>query len=115
MSRHGAHARAQRTRVTRDQAEQRLATHRQPRRERPGRHRLSWLIGGGLLGGFALAMLPPKRWARAGALLFGGGARLMRSALGPALLGALWMNLTDSPAVARATTAADVSRTPPRG
>lgn len=114
MSRRGAHLRALRARDEHNQAEQRLATHRQPRRGRPDHHRLSWLIGGGLLGGLALAILPPKRWAQAGALLLGCGARLMRSALGPALLGALWMNLADSPAAARATTTGDVNRAPPR-
>lgn len=114
MSRRSAHVRVQRVREEHNQAQQRLATHRQSRRGRPERHRLPWLIGGGLLGGLALAILPPKRWAQAGALLLGGGARLMRSALGPALLGALWMNLADFPAAARATTPGDVKRAPPR-
>jgi len=115
MSRRGAHVRAQRVREERNQAPQRLATHRPSRRGHPDRHRLSWLIGGGLLGGLALAILPPKRWAQAGALLLGGGARrLMRSALAPALLGALWMNRADSRTAARATTAGDGNRAPPR-
>ena len=97
MSRRGAHVRTQRVRDERNQAPQRLATPRPSRRGHPDRHRLSWLIGGGLLGGLALAILPPKRWAQAGALL-----------------GALWMNLADSPTAARATTTGDGNRAPPR-
>lgn len=51
-------------------------------------HRSSVLIGGGLLGGFALAAVPPKSWSGVGALVFGGVARLARSPFAPALLGA---------------------------
>lgn len=58
-------------------------------RARLQRHRAAILVGGGLLGGLALATVSPKRWARVGALVLGGSARLARSPLLPALLGAL--------------------------
>jgi hypothetical protein len=96
MNRDNARARVHRAKVELDASEQQLAAHWQPWRERIGRHRLSLLIGGGLLGGLALAMVPPKRWARVGAGLFGGSAWLVRSALGPAVLGALWTNISRS-------------------
>ena len=68
----------------------------------PGHHKLALLIGGGLLGGIALATLRPKVWSRVGAVLFGSGAWLARSPVGPALLGALWTNiLSNSTATCR--------------
>jgi hypothetical protein len=79
-----------------DRAEQQLATQCLPWRALLGRHRLAWLIGSGLLGGVALATVPPKRWSRLGALLFGNGAALLRSPLGLPLLGALWTVLQDT-------------------
>jgi len=80
-----------------DAAQQQLTARWTPWRRLIGRHRLFLLIGGGLLGGLALATVPPKRWARAGAALFGGSAWLARSALGPAIFGALWTYLQSDP------------------
>ena len=54
------------------------------------RDRLVVVMGAGLVGGVALAVLPPGAWARLGAALFGGGAWLTRSWLAPALLGAFF-------------------------
>lgn len=89
MNRADARARVRRARAEVDQAEQRVAVQWRPLRESLGRHRLALLIGGGLLGGFAVAGASPKYWSRAGAALFGAGARLARSPIGPALLGGL--------------------------
>jgi len=93
MTRDNARARMHRARIEFDEAEQQFAAHWQPWHERMRRHRLSLLIGGGLLGGLALATVSPKHWSRVGAALFGGGAWLARSAIGPAVLGALWTNI----------------------
>ena len=71
-------------------AERKLDASWQPWHERLRRHRVALLIGSGLLGGFAIATVAPKRWARLGALVSSGGAWLTHSALMPALLRALW-------------------------
>jgi hypothetical protein len=96
MNRGNARARVHRAEVELDAAEQQLAVRWQPWRERIRRQRLPWLIGGGFLGGLALAMVPPKRWASLGAVLFGGSAWLARSAIGPAMLSALWSEIQQS-------------------
>jgi hypothetical protein len=44
------------------------------------------LLGGGTLGGIALASIGPKHWARAGAALFGSGAWLARLPIAPLVL-----------------------------
>jgi len=87
-----------------DAAEQQLAAGWQPWRAGFRNHRLSALIGAGLLGGFAAATVPPKHWARLGAAVFGGAAWLTRSAIGPAVLGALWTRVQGSSARAPAVT-----------
>lgn len=57
-------------------------------------HSRPWLLAGiGFASGVAFATLPARWWARLGSVAFGGGARLARSALAPALLGPLWSNL----------------------
>jgi hypothetical protein len=97
MNRGGARARVRRARTELDQAELQLAARWRPWRERLRRHRLSLLVGGGLLGGFALVMTPPRWWSRIGAALFGGSAWLASSPVGPAVLGVLWTNIFCSP------------------
>jgi len=104
MNRSSARARVRRARVELDAAEQQLAAGWQPWRARFRNHRLSALIGAGLLGGFAAATVPPKHWARLGAAVFGGAAWLTRSAIGPAVLGALWTRVQGSSARAPAVT-----------
>jgi hypothetical protein len=89
-------ARVQRARTELDQVEQQLAVRWQPWRARIDRHRTSLLIGGGLIGGLALATVAPKRWARVGAALFGGSAWLARSGIGTAVFAALWTNILNS-------------------
>ncbi len=79
----------------------------------PGRHRLALLIGSGLLGGIALATLRPKAWSRVGAVLFGSGAWLARSPVGPALLGALWTNILSDSTATRRPAVANASSAPP--
>lgn len=108
MNRNGARTRVRNARAELEKAEQQLATRYPPWRERLGRHRLSLLVGGGLLGGFALATVSPKRWSRVGAVLFGGSAWLIHSPVGPALLGALWTNILGASDVSRSH-AADVA------
>jgi hypothetical protein len=91
-----ARARVERARAELDQAEQQLAVRWQPWRVLIDRHRLSLLIGSGLIGGLALATVAPKRWARIGAALFGGSAWLARSGIGTAVFAALWTNILNS-------------------
>ena len=113
MNRSNARARVRRARVELDAAEQQLAAGWQSWRGFFRKHRLSALIGAGLLGGLAAATVPPKHWARLGAGVFGGAAWLTRSAIGPAVLGALWSRVQGSSAHASAvTTPADSQSTP---
>jgi hypothetical protein len=49
--------------------------------------RAAWLLGGGFLGGFALATLSVKTWTKIGAAVAGTGAWLARSSLTPTLFG----------------------------
>lgn len=84
--------------------EQQLAMRWQRWRKRFQRHRLSMLIGGGLLGGIALTTVSPRRWSRVGGALFGGSAWLARSAIGPALLSAVWAHLLSRSAAPHAST-----------
>jgi hypothetical protein len=88
-----ARARVHCAQVQLDAAEKQLAARWQPLAERISQHRLSLLIGGGLLGGLALTAVPTKLWARIGAALFGGSAWIARSAIGPAVFGALWTSI----------------------
>ena len=115
MNRSGARARVRRARTELDQAELQLAARCRPWCERLGRHRLSLLVGGGLLGGFALATASPQRWSRIGAAVFGGSAWLARSPVGPALLGALWTNILYSPNASRPHPAASARAESPAG
>ena len=85
-----------RARVEFDQSAQQLAARWQLRRDWFDRHRLALLIGGGLLSGLALASVTPKRWSGVGAALFGGGAWLARSEVGPAIFAALWTSVLSS-------------------
>jgi len=111
MNRNDARARVRRAQAELDAAEQQLAERWQPWRRRFGQHRLSALIGEGLFGGLAVATVPPKHWARVGAAVFGGAAWLARSAIGPAVLGALWTRVQGSSAHASAATPADPQST----
>lgn len=101
MSSNSARARVRLARAELERAEQQLAGRWQSWRERFGRHRMSLLIGGGLLGGFVLVVLSPRRWSRVGASLFGTGAWLARSPAGSALLGALCTNILRAHVIAR--------------
>lgn len=98
MSRKGARVRVQDACIELDRAERQLDARWLTWRQRIVEHRATLLIGGGLLGGFALATFSPPHWSRVGAGLFGGGAWLMRSPLGPALLGALFTKTRGAPA-----------------
>lgn len=58
------------------------------------RQRLGLWIGAGLVGGLALATMSPRQWSRLGGLVFGAGAWLLRSPIGPALLAAVLARAT---------------------
>lgn len=58
------------------------------------RQRLAMWIGAGLAGGLALAALTPRQWSRLGALVFGAGAWMLRSPIGPALVAAVLARAT---------------------
>jgi len=88
-----ARERIRRARAALDHAEQQLAPRRRNWREVLGQTPSPVLIGSGLLDGFALGALPPKWWSRAGGALFGGGARLARTAFGPPIFAALWTTI----------------------
>ena len=79
----------------------------------PGRHRLSLLIGSGLVGGIALITLPPKHWARIGAALFGCGTWLARSPIGLALVVNLWNRIPKDSIATRRAEVADAGSPPP--
>lgn len=113
MTRGGARARVRRARTELDQAELQLAARCRPWGELLRRHRLSLLVGGGLLGGFALALAPPRWWSRFGAALFGGSARLAGSPVVPAVLGALWTNIFCSSDASRPLPADSACAEPP--
>lgn len=108
-----ARCRIRRARAALDHAELQLAPRWQRWRKWLGQPPPSMLIGAGVLGGFVLAALPPKWWSRAGAAVFGGGAWLARSPLGPPILATLWTALLvpskhpAPPASARAAAAAE--------
>ena len=96
MSRNGSREQVRCAGLELDRIERQLTTRWQSWRERLDRHRLPLLIGGGLLGGFALAAVSPRRWSRMGAALFGSGAWLARSPLGPVLVATLWTSILSS-------------------
>jgi hypothetical protein len=96
MSRTGVRARVHRARGEFDEAEQRVVARWQPWHERIERHRMPLLIGGGLLAGVAAAAASPGHWARAGAILFGFTARLIRAPIGSPVLGALLLQAVGS-------------------
>jgi len=93
MNRDKARVRVHRAQLQLDAAEEQLAARWPPLAERMGQHRFSLLVGGGLLGGLALTAVPTKTWAQIGAALFGGSAWIARSAVGPAVFGALWTSI----------------------
>ena len=53
------------------------------------RRRIAWVVAGGFAGGFALSLLPPKLWARIGALVGSSAAIMARSLVTPMIAGAL--------------------------
>lgn len=65
------------------------------------RQRLAIWVGAGLAGGLALATLSPRQWSRLGALVFGAGAWLIRSPIGPAVLAAVLARATANTSDAR--------------
>jgi hypothetical protein len=72
-----------------DAAHAALARDTDPIRTSFRRHRGAWIVGGGLVGGFALSWLPTRLWARVGAIVGGGAALAARSMLTPMIAGAL--------------------------
>ena len=74
-------------------AEQQLTPNTRAWRQLLGHPSLRVLVGGGFLGGFVLTAVPPRWWSRAGAAMFGAGAALARSPLGPVLFATLWTRI----------------------
>ncbi|MDR3386080.1 MAG: hypothetical protein P4L92_03435 [Rudaea sp.] len=70
-------------------AERELERSALPWRRRLQRHRGAVTIFGGFVGGLALTLLPSRWWARVGALVGASAAGIARSALTPALIGAV--------------------------
>ena len=62
------------------------------------RRRTAWLVAGGFAGGFALSFLPPRVWARIGALVGSSAAVVARSLVTPMIAGALLARKEDRPA-----------------
>lgn len=72
------------------------------------RRRTVWIVAGGFASGMALAWLPPRLWARIGALTGDGAALIARSMLTPMIAGALMARKQPPPpAVAQQSAAAD--------
>ncbi|MBL8297649.1 MAG: hypothetical protein JNN30_04795 [Rhodanobacteraceae bacterium] len=88
--------RVHRARVDAEHADRQLINCWQSWHKRFDRHRLAFLIGGGLLGGLTLAMVSPKHVSRVRAFLFGGKASLVRSPIIASLLAMLWTALLDT-------------------
>lgn len=61
------------------------------------RRRATWIVAGGLVSGLALSWLPPRLWAKIGALVGGGSAMLARSMLTPMIAGALMSRENKAP------------------
>jgi hypothetical protein len=70
-------------------AEQVLADSARPWRVRLHKHRNVLILGGGFASGLALTFLPPRWWARIGAAAGATAATVARSALTPAIVGAV--------------------------
>jgi hypothetical protein len=85
-----------RARAALDAAEQQLTPRARAWRQLFGRPSLRMLVGGGLASGFVLTAVPPRWWSRAGAAVFGAGAALARSPIGPVLFATLWTSIAAS-------------------
>jgi hypothetical protein len=70
-------------------AEDELAKSALPWRRGLQRHRGALALCGGFIGGLALTLLPPRWWARVGAVIGATAAGVARSALTPAVIGAV--------------------------
>jgi hypothetical protein len=70
-------------------AEAELAKSARPWRRNLQQHRGALTLAGGFVSGLALTLLPPGWWARAGATVGSAAAMLARSALTPAMIGAV--------------------------
>lgn len=53
------------------------------------RHREEFLVGGGLVSGMLVALLPVRAWSRLGAIVFGTTAFVLRSPISGILLGSV--------------------------
>ena len=83
-------------------AQQRLGHDAAVLRAAFNRRRATWIVAGGLAGGFALGALPPRVWSRVGALLGTSAAIVARSVLAPMIAGALFARECDKPDPAEA-------------
>ncbi len=70
-------------------AEAELAKSARPWQRNLQQHRGALTLAGGFVSGLALTLLPPRWWARAGATVGAAAATMARSALTPAVIGAV--------------------------
>jgi hypothetical protein len=87
-------------------AELQLAKSTWPLRRDLHRHRNALILFGGFATGLALTFLPPRWWARIGAAVGATAAGLARSALTPAVVGAVLARVQRSDASATEPTPA---------
>ncbi|HSE13859.1 MAG TPA: hypothetical protein VLB69_14595 [Rudaea sp.] len=71
-----------------------------PWRRALNRRRMAWIVAGGFVGGFALSWLPPRLWARIGAVVGSSAAVMARSLVTPMIAGALLARKEDRAAAA---------------
>ena len=88
MKRTSPAARVRRAQAELAAAECELRNSLKPWRQRLQRHGGAIVLCSGFVSGAALAFLPPRWWARVGAVLGATAASAARSALTPALIGA---------------------------
>ncbi len=89
MKRVSAIARVRRAQAELAAAEAAFAKSALPWQRKLQRHRSAFTLLGGFASGLALTLLPPHWWARAGATVGTIAATVARSALTPALIGAV--------------------------
>lgn len=109
MKRTSAAARVRRAQAELAAAESALEKNALPWRRRWRKDRGALAILGGFTGGLALALLPPRWWARVGAVVGATAAAAARSALIPAVVGAMLSQVrrSDKPAQAASSPAAE--------
>jgi hypothetical protein len=89
-------------------AERELVKSALPRQRQLQRHQSAIALICGFSTGLALALFPPRWWGRAGATFGSAAASTARSALAPAIVGAVLSHVLRSEGASRKTAAASV-------